>query len=76
MLQEKSQEQVIKVSDYLTQQLGIKVFQELFPVILTDNGVEFQFPGRLECDKMVKSVPEYFTAIQTPPGKRPYRKEP
>ena len=50
-LQEKSQDQVIKVFDYLTEKLGIKVFQELFPVILTDNGVEFQFPERLECDK-------------------------
>ena len=51
VLQEKSQDQVIKVFDYLTETLGIKVFQELFPVILTDNGVEFQFPERLECDK-------------------------
>lgn len=51
VLQEKSQDQVIKVFDYLTEKLGIQVFQELFPVILTDNGVEFQFPARLECDK-------------------------
>lgn len=51
VLQEKSQDQVIKVFDYLTEKLGIKVFQKLFPVILTDNGVEFQFPERLECDK-------------------------
>ena len=51
VLQEKSQDQVIKVFDYLTEKLGIKVFQELFPVILTDNSVEFQFPERLECDK-------------------------
>ena len=51
VLQEKSQDQVIKVFDYLTEKLGIGVFQELFPVILTDNGVEFQFPERLECDK-------------------------
>ena len=51
VLEEKSQDQVIKVFDYLTEKLGIKVFQELFPVILTDNGVEFQFPERLECDK-------------------------
>ena len=51
VLQEKSQDQVIKVFDYLTEKLGIKVFQELFPVILTDNGAEYQFPERLECDK-------------------------
>ena len=49
VLQEKSQDQVIKVFDYLTQKPGIRVFQELFPVILTDNGVEF--PERLECEK-------------------------
>lgn len=70
VLQEKSQDQVIKVFDYLTEKLGIKVFQELFPVILTDNGVEFQFPERLECDKMVKFAPKSFTAIRTLPGKK------
>lgn len=51
VLQEKTQDQVIKVFDYLTEKLTIKVFQELFPVILTDNGIEFQFPERIECDK-------------------------
>lgn len=51
VLSEKTQDQVIKVFDYLTQKLTIKVFQELFPVILTDNGIEFQFPERIECDK-------------------------
>ena len=51
VLQEKTQEQVINVFDYLTEKLGIEVFRELFPVILTDNGTEFQFPERLECDK-------------------------
>lgn len=50
VLPEKTQEQVINVFDYLTEKLGVKVFQELFPVILTDNGTEFQFPERLECD--------------------------
>ena len=51
VLKEKSQNQVIKIFDYLTEKLEINVFQELFPVILTDNGVEFQFSERLECDK-------------------------
>lgn len=50
VLLEKSQDQVIKVFDYLTEKLSIKVFRELFPIILTDNGIEFQFPERLECD--------------------------
>lgn len=51
VLQGKTQEQIIKVFDYLTEKLTIKVFRELFPVILTDNGTEFQFPERIECDK-------------------------
>lgn len=51
VLEEKTQERVIDVFDLLTEKLGIKVFQELFPVILTDNGAEFQFPARLECDE-------------------------
>ena len=51
VLQEKIQEQVINVFDYLTEKPRIEVFRELFPVILTDNDTEFQFPERLECDK-------------------------
>ena len=51
LLEEKTQEQVIEVFDTLSNKLGIALFHELFPVILTDNGVEFQFPGRLECDE-------------------------
>lgn len=51
VLEEKTQERVIEVFDILTQKLGIKVFHELFPLILTDNGTEFQFPARLECDE-------------------------
>lgn len=70
VLQEKSQDQVIKVFDYLTEKLGIKVFQELFPIILTDNGVEFQFPERLECDKNGEIRTKSFTAIRTLPGKK------
>jgi transposase, IS30 family len=49
-LAEKTQECVIEVFDLLSEKLGIKIFNELFPVILTDNGTEFQFPKRLECD--------------------------
>lgn len=51
VLEEKTQDHVIEVFDLLTERLGIEVFRELFPVILTDNGMEFQFPARLECDK-------------------------
>lgn len=51
VLEEKTQDCVIEVFDLLTKKLGIDVFQELFPVILTDNGSEFQFPARMECDE-------------------------
>lgn len=51
VLEEKTQECVIEVLDTLCHKLGISVFQELFPVLLTDNGIEFQFPARLECDR-------------------------
>lgn len=51
VLQEKIQEQVISVFDYLTEKPRIEVFRELFSVILTDNDMEFRFPERLECDK-------------------------
>jgi len=49
-LAEKTQECVIEVFDLLSEKLGIKIFNELFPVILTDNGTEFQLPKRLECN--------------------------
>lgn len=51
VLEEKTQDHVIEVFDLLTEKLGIETFRELFPVILTDNGTEFQFPARLECEK-------------------------
>ena len=35
----------------LQDKLGIEVFQKLFPVILTDNGAEFQNPYELMCDE-------------------------
>lgn len=51
VLEEKTQDHVIGVFDLLAEKLSIETFHELFPVILTDNGIEFQFPARLECDK-------------------------
>mgnify|MGYP000501254037 CR=1 FL=1 len=51
LLEEKTQEQVVEVFDALSDKLGVDLFKELFPIILTDNGIEFQFPNRLECDK-------------------------
>lgn len=51
LLESKTQENVQKVFDELTKQLGVEVFEALFPVILTDNGTEFQNPSALECTK-------------------------
>jgi len=48
VLAEKSQDCVQEVFDTLSGKLGVQVFHELFPVILTDNGVEFQSPDGLE----------------------------
>lgn len=48
LMEEKTQDCVRKVFDSLTQALGTQVFQSLFPVILTDNGTEFQNPLQLE----------------------------
>lgn len=51
VLPEKTQECVREVFDILSEKLGVQTFQELFPLILTDNGTEFQTPQLLECDR-------------------------
>ena len=51
VLPEKTQECVMEVFDTLSEKLGVETFQELFPLILTDNGTEFQTPQRLEYDR-------------------------
>ena len=51
LLKEQTQEEVIRIFDYLTDVLGIELFRKLFEVILTDNGHEFQNRLRLECDE-------------------------
>ena len=48
ILEDKTSESVAKVFDMLTDELGVDVFSELFPLILTDNGTEFQRPDLLE----------------------------
>ncbi len=50
LLKEKTPNCVIETFDRLTEALGIEVLQKLFPVILTDNGTEFQNRVRMECD--------------------------
>ena len=51
LLKKQTQEEVIRIFDYLTEVLGIELFKKLFEVILTDNGHEFQNRLRLECDE-------------------------
>lgn len=51
LLPEKTQECVIDTLNNLSEALGIEVFQQLFPVILTDRGTEFYYPEAIECDR-------------------------
>ena len=48
LMKDGTQESVLAVFDYLTEKLGLEAFRALFPVILTDNGVEFKDPDQLE----------------------------
>lgn len=48
LIPDGKQESVIRVLDDLTQKLTLPVFQQYFPVILTDNGSEFKLPDRME----------------------------
>lgn len=43
-----TQAEVIRIFDWLTETLGMRLFKRTFPVILTDNGPEFKDPDRLE----------------------------
>jgi IS30 family transposase len=51
LLQNKTADCVSDIFDWMSDELGANVFRELFPVILTDNGSEFQRPDCLECDQ-------------------------
>lgn len=50
LLKDKTQNEVINALNVLCEALGIEVFKQLFPVILTDRGTEFLYPEALECD--------------------------
>ena len=50
LLPNRSQEAVIAALNWLCEKMGIEHFKRLFPVILTDNGTEFQFPEAIEAD--------------------------
>ena len=48
LMNDATQSSVIQVFDALTEMLGMALFKRLFPIILTDNGVEFKDPQSLE----------------------------
>jgi len=48
LLESKTQEEVEKVFNDLTESLGVELFHQIFPIILTDGGSEFQNPKLLE----------------------------
>lgn len=48
LMPDGTQKSVNGVFDYLTRKLGLDLFKKVFPVILTDNGVEFKGPHNLE----------------------------
>ena len=48
LMPHSGEKDVLNIFDYLTRQLGPKTFNKIFPIILTDNGVEFKNPDALE----------------------------
>lgn len=48
LMKDGKAESVINIFDYLTSLLGLEMFRRLFPVILTDNGMEFKHVDELE----------------------------
>ena len=50
LLESKTSSEVVRVFNWIQQQVGIKTFKELFPVILTDRGREFIDPIGIEFD--------------------------
>lgn len=48
IIKKYSPEAVVRVFDYLKQELGDEIFKKLFEVILTDNGWEFSKPEDIE----------------------------
>ena len=48
LMPDRTSASVIHAFDDLEAQLGLDLFQRLFPVVLTDNGTEFSNPTRLE----------------------------
>lgn len=51
LLEKNTQECVINALNIISNTIGIKEFQRLFQVILTDRGTEFSNPYAMECDE-------------------------
>lgn len=51
LLENLKQETFLDVFDWLYEELGEEIFQNTFPVILTDRGTEFQCPSAIEFDQ-------------------------
>jgi IS30 family transposase len=49
-MESKTMEEVCRVFGDLKDDIGMKLFYEMFPVILTDNGSEFFNPDYIECN--------------------------
>jgi len=48
LLEDKQQETVLREIDAIEQALGLQIFRQTLPLLLTDNGVEFGNPLKLE----------------------------
>ncbi len=58
LLPSSTQEAVLSVFEWLYDELGHEIFKSTFPVILTDNGSEFQCPNAIErdCDSRRRTI--------------------
>lgn len=51
LIDSKEMENTVATFDWLEERLGTELFQELFPLVLTDNGCEFADPEKFETGK-------------------------
>ena len=66
IMEKQDQKCVSEVLDYLENLLGLRVFQEIFPVILTDNGGEFKHAEAIEHFDSKQEGVQYITVIPWP----------
>jgi hypothetical protein len=70
LLDEKTQQHVIDIFNFLTERLGIIGLRKLLAVIFTDNGVKFNTLGNWGVIHTEKSGLKFITVIQIVLGKR------